>query len=43
MFMNHHILDIFDYICTQNAQCWERITKKDMAKIKYEYSRTKSE
>ncbi len=22
MFTNHHILDFFDYICAQNAQCW---------------------
>ena len=27
MFTNHPILDNFDYICAQNAQCWARITK----------------
>ena len=32
MFINHPILDIFDYICAQNAQCWARITKSDMEK-----------
>ena len=35
MFKNHHILDIFDYICTQNAQCWARITKSDMDTQRY--------
>ena len=30
MFMNYCILNIFDYICAQNAQCWARITKSDM-------------
>lgn len=30
MFTNYHILDFFDYICAQNAQCWARITKSDM-------------
>ncbi len=30
MFTNHPILDIFDYICAQNAQCWARITKSNM-------------
>ena len=30
MFENNCILDIFDYICTQNAQYWARITKSDM-------------
>ena len=30
MFTNHPILDNFDYICAQNAQCWARITKSDM-------------
>lgn len=25
MFKNHHILDIFDYICTQNVQCQVRM------------------
>ena len=29
MFTNHPILDNFDYICAQNAQCWARITKSD--------------
>ena len=35
MFKNHHILDIFDYICTQNAQCWARITKSNMEIQRY--------
>ncbi len=35
MFTNHHILDIFDYICTQNAQCWARITKSNMEIQRY--------
>ena len=30
MFTNHPILDIFDYICTQNAQYWGRITRSNM-------------
>ena len=30
MFTNYCILIIFDYICAQNDQCWERITKSDM-------------
>ena len=30
MFINCRILDIFYYICAQNAQCWARITKIDM-------------
>ena len=30
MFTNYRILDIFDYICVRNAQCWARITKSDM-------------
>ena len=32
MFTNYRIFKIFGYICTQNAQCWERITKNYMAK-----------
>ena len=35
MFTNHHILDIFDYICAQNAQCWARITKSNMEIQRY--------
>ena len=35
MFTNYHILDIFDYICAQNAQCWARITKSDMEIQRY--------
>ena len=35
MFTNHPILDIFDYICAQNAQCWARITKTDMEIQRY--------
>ena len=35
MFTNHPILDIFDYICAQNAQCWARITKSNMGIHKY--------
>ena len=31
MFTNCRILDFFNYICAQNAQCWARITKIDMA------------
>ena len=30
MFTNYCILNIFDYICAQNAQCWARIIKSDM-------------
>ena len=32
---SYHILDIFDYICAQNAQCWARITKSDMEIQRY--------
>ncbi len=35
MFTNHPILDIFDYICAQNAQCWARITKSEMEIQRY--------
>ena len=35
MFTNHPILDNFDYICAQNAQCWARITKSDMEIQRY--------
>ena len=35
MFTNHPILDNFDYICSQNAQCWARITKSDMEIQRY--------
>ena len=35
MFRNNHNLDIFDYICAQNAQCWARITKSDMETQRY--------
>ena len=35
MFTNYHILDIFDYICAQYAQCWARIAKSDMGIHKY--------
>ena len=35
MFTNYPILDIFDYICAQNAQCWARITKSDMEIQRY--------
>ena len=35
MFTNHHILDFFDYICAQNAQCWARITKSNMEIQRY--------
>ena len=35
MFTNYHILDIFNYICAQNAQCWARITKSDMETQRY--------
>ena len=35
MFMNYCILNIFDYICAQNAQCWAIITKSDMEIQRY--------
>ena len=35
MFTNHPVLDIFDYICAQNAQCWARITKSTMEIQRY--------
>ena len=35
MFMNYCILNIFDYICAQNAQCWARIIKSDMEIQRY--------
>ena len=35
MFRNYHNLDIFDYICAQNAQCWARIIKSDMEIQRY--------
>ena len=35
MFTNHPILDNFDYICAQNAQCLARITKSNMGIHKY--------
>ena len=35
MFANYPILDIFDYICAQNAQCWARITKSNMEIQRY--------
>ena len=35
MFTNHPILDIFNYICAQNAQCWARITKSNMEIQRY--------
>ena len=35
MFMNYCILNIFDYTCAQNAQCWARITKSDMEIQRY--------
>jgi len=35
MFTNYHILDIFDYICAQYAQCWARTTKSNMGIQKY--------
>jgi len=35
MFMNYCILNIFDYICAQNAQCWARITKNVMEIQRY--------
>ena len=33
--MNYCILNIFDYICAQNAQCWARITKSNMEIQRY--------
>ena len=35
MFLNYCILNIFDYICAQNAQCLARITKSNMGIHKY--------
>ena len=35
MFTNYHNLDIFDYICAQNAQCWAGITKSNMEIQRY--------
>ena len=35
MFTNHSILDNFDYICAQNAQCLARITKSNMEIQRY--------
>ena len=35
MFRNYHNLDIFDYICERNAQCWARITKINMEIQRY--------
>ena len=35
MFTNYHILDFFNYICAQNAQCWARITKSNMEIQRY--------
>ena len=35
MFTNHPVLDIFDYIWAQNAQCWARITKSNMEIQRY--------
>ena len=35
MFRNNHNLDIFDYICAQNAQYCARITKSDMEIQRY--------
>jgi len=35
MFTNHPILDFFNYICAQNAQCWARITKSNMEIQRY--------
>ena len=35
MFTNYRVLDIFDYICAQNAQCWARITKSNMEIQRY--------
>ena len=38
MFRNYHNLDIFDYICAQNAQCWAGTTKSNMGIHKYNYA-----
>ena len=35
MFRNYQNLDILDYICAQNAQCWARTTKSNMGIHKY--------
>lgn len=35
MFTNYHILDFFNYICAQNAQCWAKTTKSDMEIQRY--------
>ena len=35
MFRRYHNLDIFDYICARNAQCWARIPKSDMEIQRY--------
>ena len=35
MFTNCRTLNIFDYICAQNAQCWARITNIDMEIQRY--------
>ena len=35
MFRRYHNLDIFDYICAQNAHCWARITKINMEIQRY--------
>ena len=35
MFTNYCILNIFDYICAQNAQCWARIIESDMEIQRY--------
>jgi len=35
LFTDYHVLDIFDYLCAQNAQCWARITKSDMEIQRY--------
>ena len=35
MFTNCRILDFFNYICAQNAQCWARITKSNMEIQRY--------
>ena len=35
MFTNYCILNIFDYICAQNAQCWAGITKSNMEIQRY--------
>ena len=35
MFLNYCILNIFDYICAQNAQCWAKIIKSDMEIQRY--------